>query len=245
MNDDLLLLEYKESKGQWHYNMVVNKRLQMQPDTYGWASIALTHDRKANIFTYMMDCKIHQREREGAAYFTVEEVKKEWKLFGYMYNSILNQIRLELSDGKIKSHFNNAEALARLGHESFSDVKADKDLSDAWDYNPFDFKDSNDEGYETLENIINNIQKRIGNEGVPLSVLVNGIKEYAEEAGFREAHNLFNQLNNMLFNQDLWAKNVPELKAFFKSGPKEPIVNNINVHGNYIDAHDNENLTIK
>ena len=215
----------------------------MQPDTYGWASIALTHDRKADIFTYVMDCKIHQREREGAAYFTVEEVKKEWKLFGYMYNSILNQIRLELSDGKIKSHFNNAEALARLGHESFSDVKADKDLSDAWDYNPFDFKDSNDEGYETLESIVKKVKEKIGKASVPLKVLVDGIKEYVSEAGFREAHNLFNMLNTILIEQPAWVDNVPELKAFFKSAPKEPV--QVNVNGTYIDAHDNENLTIK
>ena len=238
-----MLLEYKESKGRWHYNMVVNHRAQSEPDTFGWASIALTQERKASIFTYMMDCKIHERERDGVAYFTVEEIKKEWKLFDYMYNSILNLIGSELPDGMFKSHFNSADALARLGHEAFSDVKVDKELPDAWQYNPLDFADSNDEGYETLNNIINNIQKRIGNEGVPLSVLVNGIKEYVSEAGFREAHNLFNMLNTILIEQPAWVDNVPELKAFFKSAPKEPV--QVNVNGTYIDAHDNENLTIK
>ena len=44
---------------------------------------------------------------------------------------------------KVNKNFNDVDALARLGHGSFSDVKEDKELPWAWEYDPFDYKDAN------------------------------------------------------------------------------------------------------
>lgn len=62
----LIILEYKESKGHWHYNVINNERANDEPDTYGWESIALTEEDKARIFKNMMDCKLHRRETLSA-----------------------------------------------------------------------------------------------------------------------------------------------------------------------------------
>lgn len=43
--ENLIILEYKESKGQWHYNSVNNHRPKEEPDTYGWESIAFTESQ--------------------------------------------------------------------------------------------------------------------------------------------------------------------------------------------------------
>ena len=52
--DNLLLLEYKEKKGQFHHNMVNDRHPQTEPDTYGWETIALTNEEKANLFCNIM-----------------------------------------------------------------------------------------------------------------------------------------------------------------------------------------------
>jgi hypothetical protein len=52
-------------------------------------------------------------------------------------------------------------------------------------------------------------------------VLAEGLKDYVDEAGIDEAHNLFNQLNNLLFEVTAWTKNVPELKKFFRQARTE------------------------
>ena len=75
--EKLIILEYKESKGQWHYNSVNNFRLKEEPDTYGWESIAFTEEEKASIFTYMMDCKLHRREALKQPPYTAEYIRKE------------------------------------------------------------------------------------------------------------------------------------------------------------------------
>jgi|P1105metagenome_2_1110788.scaffolds.fasta_scaffold08479_3 hypothetical protein len=144
MDKNLMILEYKESKGQWHYNMVRNNVPQSEPDSYGWASIAYTEERKARVFTYMMDCKMHQREREGLEPYKTEEIKKEWKLFCYVYNSIIRYIEITDEDKAIEEkYFDNTAALARLGHAAFSDVKEDRELDDAWEYDSLSLIDSN------------------------------------------------------------------------------------------------------
>ena len=74
---------------------------------------------------------------------------------------------------------------------------------------------------EKLEESIKELQEKLGNESVPLSVLAEGLKDYVDEAGIDEAHNLFNQLNNLLFEVTAWTKNVPELKKFFRQARTE------------------------
>jgi hypothetical protein len=144
MDKSLMILEYKESIGQWHYNMVYDHRPKNQPDAYGWASIAYTEERKARVFTYMMDCKMHQREREGLEPYTTEYVKKAWKLFCYAYNCIIKYIDITEEYKKFVSEkFDDTKALARLGHAAFSDVKEDDELESAEVYNPLDFTDAN------------------------------------------------------------------------------------------------------
>lgn len=141
---EMILLEYKESKGQWHDIPVENHRPKDEPNTNGWESIALTEEEKANVFTYMMDCKLQRREALKQLPYTTEYIKKEWKLFCYMYNSIIKSLEItpELKE-KVSKNFNDVDALARLGHGSFSDVKEDKGLPWAWEYDPFDYKDAN------------------------------------------------------------------------------------------------------
>jgi hypothetical protein len=115
-----------------------------QPDSFGWDSIAYTEERKARVFTFMMDCKIHQRERDGLEPYKTEEIKKEWKLFCYVYNSIIKNIEITDEDKAMEEkYFDSTIALARLGHAAFSDVKEDRELDDAWEYETLSFKDSN------------------------------------------------------------------------------------------------------
>ena len=144
MDRHLMILEYKESIGQWHYNMIWNNVPKSQPDSFGRDSIAYTEERKARVFTYMMDCKIHQRERDGLEPYKTEEIKKEWKLFCYVYNSIIKYIEITDEDKAMEEkYFDSTIALARLGHAAFSDVKEDRELDDAWEYETLSFKDSN------------------------------------------------------------------------------------------------------
>ena len=144
MDKDLMILEYKESKGQWHYNMVRNNVPKNEPDSYGWASIAFTEERKARVFTYMMDCKMHQREREGLEPYSTEYIKKEWKLFCYVYNTIIKTIEITDEDKTIVAdNFDDTKALARLGHAGFSDLMEDFELEPAEYYDPMDFVDAN------------------------------------------------------------------------------------------------------
>ena len=142
--ENLIILEYKESKGHWHYNPVKDNRPKDVPDTYGWESIAYTEEEKARIFTYMMDCKLHRREAVKQSPYTADYIRKEWKLFCYMFNSIIQSFEItpELKE-QVNKNFNDADALARLGHGGFSDLKEDKELPWAWEYDPLDFMDSN------------------------------------------------------------------------------------------------------
>lgn len=142
--ENLIVLEYKEKKGHWHYNMVRNGKADTEPDTFDWETIALTDEYKARIFTSMMDCKLHRREAVNKPPYTAEYIKKEWKLFCYVYNSILkNNIHMLISPKTLEQNFNDVHALARLGNGHFSDVKEEMGLSWAWEYDPFDYVDAN------------------------------------------------------------------------------------------------------
>lgn len=73
---------------------------------------------------------------------------------------------------------------------------------------------------EKLEETIKELQEKLGKESVSLSVLAEGLKEYADEAGIDEAHKVFNHLNTLLISVPAWTKNVPELKKFFREARK-------------------------
>lgn len=103
----------------------------------------------------------------------------------------------------------------------------------------------NDEAYKkkekALEDKIKNLQEKLGNESVPLSVLAEGLMDYAEEAGIHETHELFNHLNNLLISVPAWTKNVPELKKFFKKARKEMEGRNVTMTGEHATYNENNN----
>ena len=72
-----------------------------------------------------------------------------------------------------------------------------------------------------LEDKIKELQDRLGEETVQLSMIAEGIKNYSEEAGIDASYDLFSQLNNVLITVPAWTKNVPELKKFFRNARKE------------------------
>ena len=74
---------------------------------------------------------------------------------------------------------------------------------------------------KALEDKIKILQEKLGSKSVPLSVLAEGLKDYAEESGIDEAHTVFVHLNNLLISVPAWTKNVPDLKEFFKKARKE------------------------
>lgn len=141
---ELMLLEYKEKTGQFHHNMVIDRKLQWEPNTYGWETIAYTYEDKAMIFENVMDCKLHRREALKQPPYTAEFIRKEWKHYCYAYNCIVSAIEITPEQKKfIQEHFNVAEALARLGNGHFSDLKTNKELPWAWEYDPHNLIDSN------------------------------------------------------------------------------------------------------
>lgn len=142
--NNLIILEYKESKGQWHYNPVYNNEPKHELETDGWESIAYTEEKKARYFTYMIDCKNNRRKALKQSPYSADFIRKEWKHFCYVYNSIIKTLEITPDLNKIVStYFDETEALARLGHSAFSDVKEDKELPWAWEYDPYSYKDSN------------------------------------------------------------------------------------------------------
>lgn len=139
-----ILLEYKQTKGQWHFNMVIDGKPHDQSGVYDWDIIAYTTEDKARIFTNMMDCKLHKREHQNLTPYTTEHIRKEWKLFCYVFNEIVQTIEItpELK-AMVNVKYNSATALARLGNGHFSDLKEDEELDWAWEYDPLNFLDSN------------------------------------------------------------------------------------------------------
>ena len=140
----LMLLEYKETKGEFHFNMVDERRPQSEPNTYGWETIAFTYEEKADVFCNIMYCKLHRREALKQPPYTAEYIRKEWKHFCYVYNFIVCKMKIARGEKEyIEKHFNETDALARLGNGHFSDIKDDKELPWAWEYDPHNFNDSN------------------------------------------------------------------------------------------------------
>ena len=123
---ELIILEYKEATGQFHYNPMNNGIPHDKPGTYGWEPIAFVEQPKASLFCDMIDCKLHRRKALKQAPYSAEYVKKEWKMFCYVFN-----------------HFYSSRALARLGNAHQADLKEDEQLDWAWEYDPYSYKDSN------------------------------------------------------------------------------------------------------
>lgn len=87
---------------------------------------------------------------------------------------------------------------------------------------------------ESMEKKIQTLRDKLGNENVPLSILVDGLKDYAEETSIDDAHNVFNHLNNLLLSVPAWTKNVPQLKQFFREYNKKLKEPTIIAAGDYV-----------
>ena len=90
-----------------------------------------------------------------------------------------------------------------------------------------------------LEDKIKELQEKLGKKSVSLSVLAEGLMDYAEEAGISEAHNLFNHLNNLLSSVPAWKDNVPQLKKFFREYNKKLVERNITMTGDHATYYEN------
>lgn len=73
------------------------------------------------------------------------------------------------------------------------------------------------------------LQEKLGKKSVPLSVLAEGLMDYAEEAGIDKAYELFNHLNTILIEVTAWTENIPELRKFFKKARREMGKNTTNI----------------
>ncbi len=139
-----MILEYNEKESQWHYNMVYDNRPFDQPDFGDWSSIAFTDEDKARVFTYMMECKMCNRERQGLPHYTTEEMRTAWKMYCFVYNSIIKNLQVTPDHKEeIKHYFDGAKNLAQLGHDSFADIVEDEHLGPASDYNPLKYMEAN------------------------------------------------------------------------------------------------------
>ena len=118
-------------------------------------------------------------------------------------------------------------------------------------------KHTNDEAtkkkVESLEKKIQTLRDKLGNQSVPLSILAEGLKDYAEETGIDKAHDLFLHLNLVLNSVPAWSKSVPELKRFFREYNRKQAEANIVVRGDYVaskfdgpmyDVHGNEEVKL-
>ena len=68
---------------------------------------------------------------------------------------------------------------------------------------------------QEMEMAVRDVNEKMGEATVPLSVLVDGIKKRAQIKGVDAATELFDHLNSILYDIPEWRKNVPELEQFF------------------------------
>lgn len=135
-----VLIEYKEKEGKFHVNPIVDGSLKNEPDTFGWSSIAVTHDRVASLFIYNADIRNADREKP----MDTQEMKKEWKRFLLTFYSALITAKGVLAYIEhVRNSFNFTVAVTRLGNGHFSADKEENGWADADDYDPFSYNDAN------------------------------------------------------------------------------------------------------
>jgi hypothetical protein len=74
---------------------------------------------------------------------------------------------------------------------------------------------------QKMEMAVRDVNEKMGEATVPLSVLVDGIKKRAQIKGVDTATELFDHLNSILYDIPEWRKNVPELEKFFADKKNE------------------------
>ena len=69
---------------------------------------------------------------------------------------------------------------------------------------------------EEMDSLIQELKTKLGNEMVPLTVIVEGIKRKAKWAGLPAASSLFDQIDILLYEVETWRNNRIELMTFFE-----------------------------
>lgn len=114
-------------------------------------------------------------------------------------DAIIKSAENELDSGKE----NNLVKLLRMMKVQLTDPA----------YNPAREDEKSTE--QEMEMAVKDVNERMGEATVPLSVLVDGIKKRAQIKGVDAATELFDHLNSILYDIPEWRKNVPELEIFF------------------------------
>lgn len=92
---------------------------------------------------------------------------------------------------------------------------------------------------KALEDKIKELQDKLGDKSVLLSVLAEGIKDFAEEKNIEEAHTLFEHLCYILIEEKGWTDNVADLKKFFKNARREMEKRQITMTGEHATYNEN------
>ena len=69
---------------------------------------------------------------------------------------------------------------------------------------------------DELNCLIQDLKSKLGEKSVPLTIIVEGIKRKAKYAGVAAAHNLFEQIDVILYDVEAWRNNRIELMSFFE-----------------------------
>lgn len=153
-----------------------------------------------------------------------------------MKANLLSQENMTLKENISRQQIKLNNALAQLAENEaykqsgFPYVIVERNFDETEEYKKKEKK---------LEDKIKELQEKLGKKSVSLSVLAEGLMDYAEEAGISEAHNLFNHLNNLLSSVPAWKDNVPQLKKFFREYNKKLVERNITMTGNHATYNEN------
>ena len=153
-----------------------------------------------------------------------------------MKANLLSQENMTLKENISRQQIKLNNALAQLAENEvykqsgFPYVIVERNFDETEEYKKKEKK---------LEDKIKELQEKLGKKSVSLSVLAEGLMDYAEEAGISEAHNLFNHLNNLLSSVPAWKDNVPQLKKFFREYNKKLVERNITMTGEHATYNEN------
>lgn len=154
-----------------------------------------------------------------------------------MKANLLSQENMTLKENISRQQIKLNNALAQLAENEaykqsgFPYVIVERNFDETEEYKKKEKK---------LEDKIKELQEKLGKKSVSLSVLAEGLMDYAEEAGISEAHNLFNHLNNLLSSVPAWKDNVPHLKKFFREYNKKLVERNITMTGEHATYNENK-----
>lgn len=97
-----------------------------------------------------------------------------------------------------------------------------------------------------MNSIIQDLQKKLGDETVPLTVIVEGIKRKARWGGLPAANLLFDQIDVLLYEVETWRNNRIELLSFFEElANPHPQVNVVIQSGGMAQISENDIINTK